>query len=296
MCIEDALDKFIHMKKLCGLSKKTIQDYKDFIRLFIDYLGCNIDIYDLTQEDIENYIEYQVDRDISRNTLATYLRHFKIFIKWLCENYNVSIDSKKIRVPKTSKKNLKIYSEKEIITIFENCENSIEWITDRNKLIISLMLDSGIRQGEVVSLKNVDMLLSEKRMCVCGKGNKERFVPLGNTSIKLYNKYISTCPYENEYVFLSKDGKPINANAIKLFINKLAKRVGFELSSHKLRHNFATNYCIDMYKQNGNMDIYRLKTIMGHEDLETTQKYMHIANEIIACSENLSHLDRIKIS
>ena len=82
-------------------------------------------------------------------------------------------------------------------------------------------------------------------------------------------------------------------NAVKIFVNKLSKEVGFELSSHKLRHNFATNYCIDQYEEVGQVDIYRLMILMGHEDIETTRRYLHHANEIIGARSCISHLDKV---
>lgn len=65
----------------------------------------------------------------------------------------------------------------------------------------------------------------------------------------------------------------------------------FDLSSHKLRHNFATNYCIDHVRQTGKTDVYDLSILMGHESIETTKKYEHFAHEIIAAENNISHLD-----
>ena len=65
------------------------------------------------------------------------------------------------------------------------------------------------------------------------------------------------------------------------------------MSSHKLRHNFTTNYCLDMYNQKGQIDIYRLMTLLGHEEIETTRRYLHVANEIIASSESFSHVDKV---
>ena len=67
---------------------------------------------------------------------------------------------------------------------------------------------------------------------------------------------------------------------------KLAQKLPFEFSSHKLRHNFATNYCIDQYKKHGFVDIYKLMILMGHKDVKTT-------NQIIVSRESVSHIDKI---
>ena len=78
-----------------------------------------------------------------------------------------------------------------------------------------------------------------------------------------------------------------------MLISKISKKLPFEFSSHKLRHNFGTNYCLDQYDKYGQIDIYKLMVIMGHEDIKTTRKYLHIANSIIVARSNISHLDKI---
>ena len=80
---------------------------------------------------------------------------------------------------------------------------------------------------------------------------------------------------------------------VKNFMWNLAQKLPFEFSSHKLRHNFATNYCIDQYEKHGFVDIYKLMILTGHEDVKTTNRYLHIANQIIVSRESVSHIDKI---
>lgn len=296
MTVENAFNKFIRSRKLNGLSNKSIVAYESFVGYFVNFIGGNNDLYSLTQDDLENYIEYQVNRDISKNTFSTYIRHFKIFVRWVCDNYDVSFTYKSIKVPKSAKKIVRVYSELEIKQIFDTIQHPLEWIGYRDRAIISFMLDSGIRQEEVCSLKSVNVLCEFNRMIVRGKGDKERVVPLGRYSVALYKEYLSACPYESDMAFVTKTGSSLKTNTIKLMVSKLGKKLPFEISSHKLRHNFATNYCLDMYYKNGSIDIYRLMVIMGHEDVSTTRRYLHLANEIISSSECLSHLDGIYIN
>lgn len=295
MTVENAYNKFIRSRKLNGLSKKSIVAYETFVGYFINFIGRQSNLDSIMQDDLEDYIEYQVERNISKNTLSTYIRHFKIFIRWVCDNYEVAFTYKSIKVPKSSKKIVKVYSESEIKLIFDSIHRQLDWIEYRDKAIISFMLDSGIRQEEVCLLKAKNIFCERSRMVVRGKGDKERVVPLGKHSIALYKKYCSACPHESEMAFVTKTGSAMKTNTVKLMVSKLDKKLPFEISSHKLRHNFATNYCLDMYYENGKIDIYRLMIIMGHEDISTTRRYLHIANEIIASSECLSHLDKIFI-
>lgn len=179
MTVNEVYIKFIRSRKLNGLSKKTIESYKNFVGIFVHYTGPEKDLYSLSQNDLEDYIAYQVDRDISKNTFATYICHFKVFVRWVCENYDVNFTYKTIKVPKSSKKIVRIYSDSDIKEMFDMICYPVEWIERRNKAIIAFMLDSGIRQAEVCNLKHDCVFCDTERMIVYGKGDKERIVPLG---------------------------------------------------------------------------------------------------------------------
>lgn len=293
MTLKETFEEFILSRRLADLSQKTINDYQQFVMPFVQSVGSDKAVEELSQGDINNYIAMLLDKPLSKATRSTYIRHVKVFLKWLQENYIVQYEYKRVKVPKNPKKNVRIYSSDELLEIFENIQAESEWLTLRNKCIIALMYDSGLRQSEVCSLERSRVSFSEKRMVVYGKGNKERTVPLGSLTARFMKEYIAQCPYTSEKVFLSRHGKPLTCNAVKLLVSKLSSKLDFELSSHKLRHNFATNYCIDQYESHGQVDIYRLMIILGHEDIETTRRYLHHANEIIGTKNCISHLDKV---
>ena len=81
--------------------------------------------------------------------------------------------------------------------------------------------------------------------------------------------------------------------SIKLMVTKLASLLPFDLSSHKLRHNFATNYWLDQYEKYGHIGIQKLVYLMGHEDAKTTSRYLHFVYGMIAVRENISHVDSV---
>lgn len=292
--MQQAFDNFILSRRLADLSNKTIKDYTEFITPFIAFVGANLTIHELKENDVNSYIEKLLDRSISKATRSTYIRHIKIFLRWLEDTYHISINAKHIRIPKPPKKLVKIYTDDEIVQIFQAIETDIEWITERNKCIVALMYDSGLRQAEVCNLMRENVSFVENRLIVRGKGNKERTVPLGSLTQRFMRSYLDKRPHTSKYVFVSREGEPLTGNAVKLMMTKLASKLDFELSSHKLRHNFATNYCLDQYEKYGHIDIFRLMILLGHEDVETTRRYLHMANEIIASKENISHLDKLQ--
>ena len=167
-------------------------------------------------------------------------------------------------------------------------------MTARNRLMVALMLDSGIRQCEVCGLLWKNINREKGIMIVNGKGSKERFVPVGKITFELLDEYSALCPFTGcPYVFCGRYGDQMSKNAVKLFTNRLQRCLPFEFSSHRLRHNFATNYCVDQFRRSGNTGVYDLSIIMGHESIETTKKYEHFAHEILASENCISHLDGV---
>lgn len=294
MTLKEVYNAFILSRQLADLSPKSISAYEQFVKPFVIAVGRNKPFEEVTQGDIQAYISMLLKKPISKASRATYIRHVKIFLRWADNEYGAVYNAKAVKVPKTPKRNVRIYTDVEVCQIFRAVQSDIEWLELRNKCIIALMYDSGLRQAEVCTLQKSSISYVDNLITVRGKGDKERTVPLGNLTKQFLQRYLSSCPYESDMIFVSLYGEPLTCNAVKLFVTRLAASLPFELSSHKLRHNFATNYCLDQYEVNGQVDIYRLMYLMGHEDISTTKRYLHMANEILASRGCISHLDNIQ--
>lgn len=297
MKVSEAFEKFIYQKRLAGLKETSISDYRFQLERFFKFVGSCADVSAISQNTVERYIISVNHSSLSKGTKHSYIRVLRIFLSFLARECECdSVQPAKIVIPKMPKKTVKIYSNDEILMIFRAIRNSIPWLEVRDKAIVALMLDSGLRQMEVSGLMWHDIQFREMTMVVHGKGDKERYVPLGNTSVYLLNEYASLCPFEkNEYVFRALDGSVITNNALKLMIGRIHKHLPFELSSHKLRHNFATNYCINQYEKRGQIDSLSLQAIMGHESLQTTDKYIHTAMSLMAARYCDSRLDTLEL-
>lgn len=294
MTLQQLLDEFLFTKRLAGLEEGTVINYERTLILMVRYIGPNTVLSDLSFDKVSGYIMHLLKKGISKATVSSYIRNVKIFYRWIATEYELSFDPLKIKVPKSPKKIVHIYSDAEIRLIFTLVKTSVSWITARNRLIIALMLDSGLRQLEVCRLLHENINRQSLTMKVTGKGSKDRFVSLGLTSLQLLDDYMYLCPYKgSKNVFYDRRGNALSGNAIRLFVHRLESQLGFPLSSHKLRHNFATNFCIDNVRKTGNSHVYDLSILMGHESIETTKKYEHFAHEIIAAENSISHLDNV---
>lgn len=305
MTSKEALQRFDRDCQLRGLKPKTIVNYMASVQRFL-VTRCIVDIpEDLSVDDVEEYILFLHRQDLSKATVATYLRPVRIFLRFLESKKILDADlgiGASVKLPRSPVRKVDILTTTQLQQLFADVDPS-DVLSVRNALILALMLDSGLRRNEVITLQLKHLNLGAKTIKVLGKGDKERIVPIGNFTLQLLKLYLRMTDQshlrkthdEKKYLLLGRRGNPITENAIKLMINKKSSQLGIKFSAHKLRHNFATNYCLDEYQRNGNMDIYKLQAIMGHEDLITTMRYMHLAQEIYAASSSISHLDYIKI-
>lgn len=171
------------------------------------------------------------------------------------------------------------------------CFNLRYLVQLRNYCICALMLDSGLRMHEVVSLELSLLKLGEGYAIVNGKGNKQRVVPLGLHTRKVLLRYLNRRPScaPCDYVFLKSDLQRVTDNTVKQIFRKLKKRVDIpRIKAHLLRHTFATRYL-----ENGG-DIYALQQILGHTTLEMVKKYIHTTHQkTVSKFADYSPLDRL---
>lgn len=293
MKMGEAFDNFIFSKKLQGCSVKSVTCYSQVIRPLIEYVGADEELDSFSRDKYNEYIALLTSRNYSRATLSSYVRQLKVFLRWLEDEYSINLSTSKLKVPKASRKVVHIYTVDEIRMIFDCIDADQKWLQLRNCSMVALMLDSGLRQNEVCTLRSADISWQRGTLKVLGKGSKERIVPFGNLSRHYLTEYRKLCPYSEEYFFVGRRGDEVTADSVKHFMYKLSKKLPFAFSSHRLRHNFATNYCLDQYEKYGQVDLYRLMILMGHEDIETTRVYLHHANQIIASINAISHLDKV---
>ena len=295
MTMNKAITEYLRYHKLMGHTNKTISNYHDVLTQFVKFTG-DIDIEDINIDLIRDYQESLINRGLSNTTVANYLTHIKAFINYLIEEYDLTAKDlpNRIKMPRKKKRIVDLFTSEQVRLIFNSISAESEWLRLRNCLLVALMYDSGLRQEELTKINLQDINRDNNLLLVHGKGNKERFVPLGATTLKYLDLYLDCRPFDLSFLFCNRRGDRITTNAVKQFMQDLRNKTGLKnLSSHKLRHNFATNYCINQYKKTGNVDIYKLVELMGHEDVETTRIYLHLAQQFIASSGFISMLDNI---
>lgn len=256
MTLAEAFDKFIFAKQLQGCSAKTVVCYRQVIYPLIEYAGADAELQSFSRDTYNSYIATLTSGNYSRATLSSYVRQLKVFLRWLEDEYTINLGTSKLKVPKANRKMVHIYTDDEIRLIFDSITAETEWLQLRNCAMVALMLDSGLRQNEVCTLRSADISWQRGILKVLGKGSKERVVPFGHLSGYYMTEYLKLCPYSEDYFFVGRRGDEVTGDSVKHFMYKLSKKLPFMFSSHRLRHNFATNYCLNQYKQYSQVDLY----------------------------------------
>jgi len=203
--------------------------------------------------------------------------------------------AKDLKPPKVTKKVVTTLSDQEIESIL-NTLSPTNPSEARNRTIFMILLDIGLRIGELINLNMGDTHMDEGYLKVMGKGKKERIVPIGSNAQRTLQHYLfryrsnPTLP-EVDNVFLSIHGDPLTENSMKLMFARLAQRSGVQrLHAHLCRHTFATRFLI-----NGG-DVFTLQQILGHSTLEMVRHYVNLASNHVAIQhQRFSPLDRLNI-
>ncbi|MFC2122525.1 tyrosine-type recombinase/integrase [Bacteroidota bacterium] len=197
-----------------------------------------------------------------------------------------------MKPPKVTRKVVSTLSNEEIGAILSTFTTSPS--DARNQTIFMILLDTGLRIGELINLKMDDVHMDEGYLKVMGKGKKERIVPIGNNAQRALQRYLFRFrpkpinPVINN-AFLSISGQPLTENSMKLMFTRLAKRSGVSrFHAHLCRHTFATRFLI-----NGG-DVFSLQQILGHSTLEMVRHYVNLAsNHIVMQHQRFSPLDHL---
>tara|TARA_B100001029_G_scaffold49143_1_gene39213 strand:- start:649 stop:1257 length:609 start_codon:yes stop_codon:yes gene_type:complete len=183
-----------------------------------------------------------------------------------------------IESPKLGRKLPDILNVEEISKMINSIDEK-ENFGQRNKTIIEILYGTGIRVSELIELRISNIFFKENIIRVLGKGEKERFVPLGIKAKKSINDYINTKrslqrvdESSNDILILSKYGKKLTRHMIFTLIRNISKNCGInkKISPHTFRHSFASHLL-----KNG-ADLRSIQLILGHENITTTEIYTHL--------------------
>lgn len=302
------IEEFLTNCQIKHLSAKTIKSYNQSLLLMADYLEFKHNITDATQvkaihinayigylqergkytikvetEQIQpNYPERRTDykRQISKTTINNYIRNMRVFFNYLLDfDYINKSPMSKIRQLKNPRQPLEFITDAEFASLIRYMDMS-QYHEYRDKIILQLLLDTGMRIGECLNILTKDINFVYNSITLPWentKGKKTRTVFFSDEMRKILRLWLKHKDKFNssEYLFPSVGGNILSVNAFERNVRQYAERVGITgLTPKTLRNNFAKRFLL-----NGG-DIFTLSKILGHSSVEVTeQAYLDLTDE-----------------
>ena len=287
-------DYQIYLRLERGLSENSISSYTYDIQGFIDYIETYSPLLTITncqKADTQAYI-YHLAKNINARSQSRQISGLKSFFNFLIfEGYREDSPMDLIDSPKIGRKLPAVLGIKEIDQLLGAIDLSHAQ-GYRNLTILETLYGSGLRVSELINLKISDLHFDENLLLITGKGNKQRLVPLGGVckqKLKVYLEEVRIhVPVKKEYqdiVFLNQHGRRLTRAMIFTIVRQTAANAGMEkkISPHTFRHSFATHLL-----ENG-ADLRSIQLMMGHENITTTEVYMHLDTEHLSKSLQAFH-------
>ena len=292
--LKSLVNGFVLTKQTEGKSHRTVEFYSENLKRFLWYAsrqGWSDDIRMVTQWHVREFLGYLANEKgrwglegngsetsqgtVSQATLHHYFVVLANFFNWVVrEGFIGENPTAKVKVAKPKAKVVKPYAPEEIRRIIGVCEGDYEhnarFLGSRNKAIILVLLDAGVRLSELIGMRVDDVNTSNGNIRVMGKGGKERVVRIGKVAQKALWRYMMHRP-GNGYkeLWLSEEKRPLSCGGVQCLVKRLKERAGVNGSGsvHRFRHTFAVNFLrVDK-------NVFNLQYLLGHSELEMVRRY-----------------------
>jgi integrase/recombinase XerD len=285
MSLDDLFNQFVKERRYFkNSSEKTIKFYHQCWSRFRKALP---DIEILDKMTLNEFLIRLRESGIAPVTCNMTIRGINSFLSWLFENEHTQ-NHLKLKQMRIEKKILKTFSDSHIKAILS--WKPRDFVEHRLYAILCLLIDTGIRIEEALTIPLSKVDYDNMLITVHGKGNKERIVPMSFELRKVLLRFQKM--HSQELLFPTRDGRRLSYHNILRDFKNLAKQLrieGVRISFHTLRHGFALNYI-----RNGGSP-FHLKKAMGHSDLKTTLGYVELVTEDLQQAHiKTSILNRLK--
>lgn len=271
-----------YLQKERRMSPHTVAAYAHDLRIFSSYMEEQLELSrleDIDHHDIRSWIISTLEddgllpRSVNRrlSCLRSFYRHL-MRMGHLTRNPMLKVTALKTR------KSLPLFIEQhQMDRLLDDMDFGKGFPGLRDRLIVELLYNTGMRRGELIGLKLADVDLYNNQLKVLGKRNKERMIPFGSNLDKLLREYlilrepVAATSDTRDFLLLRDDGQEMTEGIVYQKVNKylrLVTTIG-KKSPHVLRHTFATHML------NNGADINAVKDILGHANLSATQIYTH---------------------
>lgn len=301
MQLETLVKEFLFECEIREYSEKTVENYKKQLRHFTEFLRDQLQVETLEElepKHVKSFIKFYQMRQCKPSYVNDNLKAVKVLCSYAYRekyvDHLITENIKNVKQPKTLIHTFSTEEIKKMISFY----NGNSYVEIRNRLILMILFDTGIRVNELIQMREDQ--IQDSYFIIYGKGRKERIVPKNPLVSKTLMKYMMAkkkyfqCRSAENYLFLSKNGKCLNGQAINKFMKDCARAVHVRsvvrVSPHTARHTFAQQQI-----KNG-LDLYSLSRLLGHESVAITQRYLESIQDaqIIANAKKTSVLSNLK--
>ncbi|MBQ3298011.1 MAG: tyrosine recombinase XerC [Bacilli bacterium] len=271
-----------YLKYQKNYSDYTIKSYKDDVLEYLNYLNREaLNFKKVEYSDIRFYLMYLKDEKKDDNSsINRKLSSLRGFYKFMANEGIVKSNVfSLVNGPKKSKKLPRYFEYNELEELFK-VPDTRNPLGQRDLLLLEMLYATGVRVGELVSIKVKDIDLNNRNILILGKGNKERFVQFGEYCEDILKEYLKDGrkilnSKDSEYLFLNNNGGELTERGVRFILDKLIKQTGINknISPHMIRHSFATHLL------NEGCDLLTVQKLLGHESIKATQIYTHVTTD-----------------
>jgi integrase/recombinase XerC len=263
-------------------SQHTIISYQNDLSSFFDFVFGQfgeMQLNEISVSFVRSWLADLKEKGMESRSINRKISSLKSFYKFqLKEGVVVISPMTSVISPKNKKRLPQYVDEKGTEVLFRHVEFENGWNGRTDNLIMQLFYNTGMRQAELVGLKEVQVDKSYGQIKVLGKGNKERVIPISRELVSLVTQYIQDKrrdfeKFDSEYVLVNEKGRKLYPkyvyNTVKKYLSFKDVTTISKKSPHILRHTFATHL------MNNGADINAVKELLGHSSLAATQVYTH---------------------
>lgn len=261
-------------------SKHTVTAYQNDLRSFFEFVLAQFgetDLEAIKTVFIRSWLADLKQQEMESKSINRKISTLKSFFKYQLRQGSIKLSPMTAIIsPKVSKRLPQFVDAKDISTLLQHIEFPDNWTGRTEQLIIELLYNTGIRQAELVGLKEIGISKTNSSIKVLGKGNKERLIPISNPLMQKMLAYMADKRKEHElfdaaFLLITASGKKLYPRYVYNVVNKYLSLVTTidKKSPHVLRHTFATHL------MNEGADLNAVKELLGHTSLAATQIYTH---------------------
>ena len=305
MDVLTAVKEFLAAK--LALSPYTLRGYKRYLGLFASWCDeQGLQLEQLTARHVRAFLEAVSKRPgykggpLKHSTLRIYAISVKAFLNWCSreEEFEDLVSYKvarRVELPRSDQGVIETFTPEQVASLFKAAEKQPDLLAVRDKAILAVLVDTGIRAAELCSLVLECTWTDpdDSFIKVQGKGRKEREVPLGRMARIALRRYITRYrkPAErgDKHVFLSRVGTPLTTRGLDQVVQRLARAAHIKgAHAHKFRHFFAVQFLL------AGGEIYKLSRLMGHSSVKITERYLSSMHSQQVRKQGQSVLDHLQ--